>query len=333
MEDTTSEALSVDQAASLLNKLSVPVKAGAEDQRVPETKPEQQPDTAAEQAPAAADEETPDSEPATDEGAEASADEKTDDETPQPRLFTVKVDGKDVQVTEAELLKGYSFTAHNTQRSQKIAEQERAFQAEQAAVRAERQEMQAALAQLYAHQKASSQPEPSLATSATPEQFAVDWTMWKQGQDNLAKIAAEQARLKEKEDADARAGFAQHVRDERAKLLEALPELHDPVKDAEISKNVYEYALSQGYTHEQFEATTDHRMLLMAYKAMQYDKGRSTAAATKAKIENKIENALAPSQPGSRTAAKPQNRFADAKARAKQSGREEDAAAALALLG
>jgi len=60
------------------------------------------------------------------------------EEQDQPTVFTVKVDGKEVEVTLDELQKGYSRTQDYTRKTQQIAEIRKQVEAETEAVRAER---------------------------------------------------------------------------------------------------------------------------------------------------------------------------------------------------
>ena len=64
-------------------------------------------------------------------------DEDTEEQE-QPQVFSVKVDGKEVEVTLDELQKGYSRTQDYTRKTQQIAEARKQTEAELQAVRAER---------------------------------------------------------------------------------------------------------------------------------------------------------------------------------------------------
>jgi hypothetical protein len=56
--------------------------------------------------------------------------------TPDEAMFTVKVDGEEIQVTRDELLKGYSRQAHFTREQQKLRQRERELQEADALVAA-----------------------------------------------------------------------------------------------------------------------------------------------------------------------------------------------------
>ena len=56
------------------------------------------------------------------ETEESHEEEESEDESETETVYTVRVDGKDVEVTEDELLKGYSRQADYTKKTQELAE-------------------------------------------------------------------------------------------------------------------------------------------------------------------------------------------------------------------
>lgn len=300
--------------------------AQPEDRQASEPQPEPSSAQVDGQAGAAAPEQSA-SEQASEDPAAA---EESAPEPAQPELITVKVDGKEVQVTREELVKGYSFTAHNTQRSQKLAEERKAFEAEAAAVRQERQQYQASLAQIQDVLTTTSPKEPSLATSASPEAFAVEWTQWKQHQDHIARVQAEQERVKALEAADAEKGFRSYVESEQAKLADALPEWTDATKGPTLKKELSDYAKSRGFTEDELGQVYDHRLVVLLHDAMQGHKAKVKAPEIKQRVEKVLETA----KPGANTQPAKSDAAKDAMKKLRDSGKVEDAAAAFrAILG
>jgi hypothetical protein len=246
----TTDSSSLDSIASRIEaRLSAPV----EDSPPPTTQPE--PTPAAEesqQAPAAPEQsESEQAEPETAEAAEP--------ETPEPQTFTVKVDGKDVAVTLDDLLKGYSFTEHNTRKAQQIAEEKRLLEAERAkfqeqdvaTVRAQRSQYEESLAQLSKAIEDLTPKEPdwnTLRSQIPADQFAAEVLAWQQNTQRLKVIEEERARVKAEKDADADAGFQQHLRTEQERLEAALPVMKDPEKAPAYKKSLIEFAVSRGFT-------------------------------------------------------------------------------------
>ena len=58
-------------------------------------------------------------------------DQVEEEEEQQPQLYTIKVDGEDVEVTLDELQNGYSRQRDYTRKTQELAEQRKSFEAKQ----------------------------------------------------------------------------------------------------------------------------------------------------------------------------------------------------------
>jgi hypothetical protein len=91
------------------------------------------------------------------EGEESDGDEETEQQE-QPSKFTVKVDGKEVEVSLEELQKGYSRTEDYTRKTQALAQERKAAQAELESVRTERAQYSQLLTALQAQLQDAQQP-------------------------------------------------------------------------------------------------------------------------------------------------------------------------------
>ena len=85
-----------------------------------------------------------------DEDGKPEAKDPKETESPR-RLHKLKIDGKEIEVDDEELKRGYNLATYNTQRSQKLAEQEKALKAHEAALSAERARYAEMLPQLEQH--------------------------------------------------------------------------------------------------------------------------------------------------------------------------------------
>jgi hypothetical protein len=115
----------------------------------------------------------------------------------------------------------------------------------------------------------------------------------------------------------------QYLQEQAQQLVEKLPEWKDPETAKAEKTAVAEYLINQGFTHEDISAASDHRMVLMARKAMLYDKGKDKSEVTAKKL-TKIPKVLKPGSP------KPQeqvnrDRQTQVKAKLKATGSLEDA--------
>jgi hypothetical protein len=304
-----------------------------EDTQPPTTPPtppkaKNEPTPVAEPEAAAPEEATPEAQAAPDTPAAESPDE----DTPQPRTYTVKVDGQNVEVTEDELLKGYSREAHFTRKAQELAQERKRFEDEEVArVRAERHQYQTSLEAMHQAIAAISPKEPDWAErrlQVSPDQLANEVLEWQQHQKTRAAIEAEQTRVKALQDADAQQGFQQHLKREQDALVIALPEMSDPEKAPAIKRDLSTYAKSLGFSDDQLGQVTDHRLVLLLHKAMAYDRAQEKAP----KVQNKIDRVLATAAPGNRTPAPKASKLDAAKARLKQTGSVDDGARAIAEL-
>lgn len=259
--------------------------------------------------------------------------EKTETAPEQPQKFKTKVDGQDIEVTLEEALKGYSRTEDYTRKTQELAAKRREFEEKEvAAVRAERDQYTKLLTEFETALKAMTPAEPDwdrLKTELAPEAFAAEVLGWQQRQKSIEKIQAEQSRVREQQEADARKGFESYVAQEREKLEAKLPEMKDPEKAKALQKDLVEFATVElGFSPAEVQQVTDHRLVVLLNMGLQYAK----AAKNKPTIQNKIDRALETPAPGSRTKpAKPDDLVA-AKTRAQKTGRVEDAAAVIEKL-
>jgi hypothetical protein len=119
----------------------------------------------------------------------------------------------------------------------------------------------------------------------------------------------------------------QYLQEQAQLLVEKLPEWKNPETAKTEKTAVAEYLYNQGFAQEDIAAASDHRMIVLARKAMLYDKGHDKAEVTKLKV-TKIPKVLKPGTPKSSDQVASE-KAVQAKSRLKQSGSLEDALAAL----
>ncbi|SDC65837.1 hypothetical protein SAMN05428966_10257 [Massilia sp. PDC64] len=249
----------------------------------------------------------------------------------QPKKFTIDVDGKPVELTEAEMaehVKNGMRQADYSRKTAEVAEQRRAAEAQQAEARAQRDQY---AAKLDAFSQQTNYEVNALRAQLTDELLQSDPLSYmqiqrtadqRQAQLQQAQQALQQIneqRTQEKAEAD-----RHHAMDQREKLLAKVPEWKDEAKaKAEVSQ-LKEYLVQQGY--EPGEADfTDHRSVILARKAMQYDALMARAKATQTKV------AAAPPKVARTSAPVPANDGRPTSVRRfEQTGSRDDAAAAFA---
>jgi len=268
----------------------------------------------------------PEATPSESEPAESESTDGDPEAAAQPKTFTVKINGENVEVTEAELLKGYSREKDYTVKSQRLAELRKEFEEKElAAVRTERQQYSQYLGELKNAITALMPAEPDwekLRAESTPDVFQEQWVNWHAHSKRLSTIAEEQAKVQAAQEADAKVGFAKHVQEENRRLGEALPEMADPEKAPVLRRELGTYAKSLGFTDQDLESVTDHRVVLLLHKAMRHDQAAKKAPA----IQDKVASVLKASAPGSRSTPQKTDQLKADQARLKSSGSVDDAA-------
>jgi hypothetical protein len=332
--ETTPDGSLAHAASQIVGLLSK--EEGAPRSGKPEQTPPKEESTQAPAAPDTADESTAQADTETETESEQAApeaeSEDADAPAPQPRLIPVKIEGKTVMVTEEEAAKSFSREDVWTRKMQALADERRAFEERDVAtVRAERAYYAATLDELKSVVVASQPKEPDwakLRTEVSADEFSAQLLQWKDNQERVAKIDAEKARVVAAQEADAAAGFQKYVAAESERLADALPDFKEPTKAAALKKELGEFAKSRGFTDDDLNGVTDHRVVLLLHDAMQHHKAKAKAPV----VRNRIEQSIEASAPGSRTTTPKRTGLAEAQAKVAKTGRLEDAAAAIAHL-
>lgn len=279
-----------------------------------------------------------------DEGSAAAEPDEDEEPAPPPRKVKVKVkDGdKDVEeeVDEQELIKGYQRQKDYTRKTQSLAEERKKAAADHEAVKAERAAYAERLTQLQEAIKAATPPEPDWAKARaelTTEDFIALKADWDLHKERVAKINADAEKARAKVEEDQLAALSEHIEQEKAKLLKAIPSWEKPEVAKAEKKEMTDYALEEyGFTPENMAQVTDHRILLILRKAMLYDKRvKADAARLKAGREKLAAAATVTPPPGTPKApgAKKAKAVAESRNRLRESGGLNDAAAAIKNLG
>lgn len=337
MADGTSEE-TVLSAVPAFERFLFPEDAPASDENTPETR----------EQPTATDEvvDPPTDAEASTEQADAEGDSDdtghedtpaTESETELPPLDLTRkvkqvIDGKEVEISLEEALKGYSRTADYTRKTQEVAAQRKAFEAEQTAVRAERQKYAHLLVQLEQSVQSGLGQEPDwaqLQQQLKPEEFAAEYARWGIRQQELARITAERQKAMAAVERDRQAQLDAHLDAEEAKLFEAIPEWKDAkVADAEKAQLAAYATNAFGWTADDLQSVTDHRNIVLLRKAMLYDAAQAKRPDVRAKIE-KVKAAT----PGPASSPKaPVSAVTKARQRLAKTGDVRDFAAALEAL-
>jgi hypothetical protein len=261
--------------------------------------------------------------PSDEDASEDAGDQEEGDDEPAPETsYTVKVAGETRKVPLSELLAGYQRNADYTQKTQRLAEERKAHDAEAAATRSERERYSQVLQGLEARMRQMT-PEPNWdqLRATDPVGFAMQWADYQRRQGEVAAVQAEQRRIAELNDADRQKQVAALSTQEHAKLLEVLPRWKDPKVASAERRALVEYGLSQGFDADELAGVLDHRAVNMLWKAHQYDRIKARQGDIRRQVAESPTVAAPPSTPARR------NRVTQAKTRLAQTGSVRDAAA------
>jgi len=247
-------------------------------------------------------------------------------EEPKPR-YKVKASGEEVEVELDELIKGYQQGADYTKKSQALAEQRKALEAERNHLEYVKQERQAYAQKLRALDSFLTQQDQGVNLDVLKETdpigYAVAVAEQNQREKQLAVVRAEQQRLAQQQQAEQQASLQNHLRQESEKLVSLIPELSTPQGDA-VRKQIRDYAKSVGWTDQELSSVYDSRAVVSLYKAMKYEQLQKS----KPELTKKLQSA--PKMMRSGTSAPPTKSAQDKQVmqRLRETGKVTDAAKA-----
>jgi hypothetical protein len=265
--------------------------------------------------------------------AEDLVDDNQQEQIIEPRKYTVKIDGKDTEVTEDELLSGYSRQADYTRKSQVLAEQRKKMDEELAATQQERQQYQSQLEQFKI--QADSKLEEFKSVDWTklkeedPMEYALKRDQYRELQENKRLVAEEQQNLAQKQQAEMQTKWNEELARQQEVMAQRLPEWNDPEKGPKLKQNIKSFALKKGFTEQEVDSLIDARSVDVLHKAMMYETLlEAKISQKKAKVVPKVQKPGTPSTKSEVNSEK----VKQTRARLKRSGRVDDAALAIKSL-
>ena len=253
-------------------------------------------------------------------------DEVEYEEEPKPR-YKVKASGEEVEVELDELIKGYQQGADYTKKSQALAEQRKAIEAERQHLEYVKQERQAYAQKLQALDSFLSQQNQGVNLDVLKETdpigYAVAVAEQSQREKQLAVVRNEQQRLAQQQQSEQQASLQNHLRQESEKLTSLIPELATPQGDA-VRKQIRDYAKSIGWSDQELGQLYDSRAVVTLYNGMKY----AQLQKSKPEVNKKLQ--AAPKMMRSGTSAPPTKSSGDKQAmqRLRETGKVSDAAKA-----
>ena len=321
METTETQSLTVESAADLLVQPEESSEVSEEVLEAEDAQPEEDASVEAEDEYEDAEDDTEESVVDSDEEDEYESEENEPaEEGPQDTVFTVKVDGEEVEVTLDQLKQGYSGQKYVQKGMQQAAEARKQAEAVYTALAQERQSLQQLVAGIQ--QGGITPPvEPSR------EMFESDPIGYMEAKmeydDKAAQWNAVQQQLNSQSQAEAQAQ-QEHARREAQVLMEKIPELRDAKTAAQFKNDIVHAATEYyGFPEQVLGNITNHNELLVLRDAMLYRKMMANGDT----VKNKAKKARPVIKPGTKKVTTNQDVARKQRTQLKKSGSVEDALA------
>ena len=220
-----------------------------------------------------------------------------------PGTYTIKVDGKDVEVTLDELQAGYSRQADYTRKSQVLAEQRKKADEELAATQQERQRYLSQLEQF--NTQADSKLNELKSTDWTklkeedPTEYMLKRDQYRELQENKRTVEEEQKNLQYKSQQEQQAKWQEELGRQQEIMAQRLPEWNDPTKGAKLKQDIKSFAVKTGFSEQEVDSLIDARSVDVLHKAMLYDNLLAAKISNKkAKVVPKVTRPGSPATKG-----------------------------------
>jgi hypothetical protein len=220
-----------------------------------------------------------------------------------PGTYTIKVDGKDVEVTLDELQAGYSRQADYTRKSQVLAEQRKQADEELAATQQERQRYLSQLEQF--NTQADSKLNELKSTDWTklkeedPTEYMLKRDQYRELQENKRTVEEEQKNLQYKSQQEQQAKWQEELGRQQEIMAQRLPEWNDPTKGAKLKQDIKSFAVKTGFSEQEVDSLIDARSVDVLHKAMLYDNLLAAKISNKkAKVVPKVTRPGSPATKG-----------------------------------
>jgi hypothetical protein len=252
--------------------------------------------------------------------------EEESEEQPKQR-YKVKASGEEVEVELDELIKGYQQGTDYTKKSQALAEQRKAIEAERGHLEQVKQERQAYAQKLQALDSFLTQQnrgvDLDVLKETDPIGYAVAVAEQSQREKQLAVVRNEQQRIAQQQQAEQQSQLQAHLRTESEKLVSLIPELATPQGDA-VRKQIRDYAKSVGWSDQELSSVYDSRAVHTLYKAMKYEQLQKS----KPELNKKLQSAPKMMRSGSSAPVTRNSQDKQVMQRLRETGKVADAAKA-----
>lgn len=223
---------------------------------------------------ASSDDETPDDETGA-EDEEAAANDEEDDEPSDPmdQLVTIKLDGKEQQISLKEAVAGYQRQADYSRKTMALQEERKFIQQEASQVMAERQQYAQLLGALQQQLQDFVQAEPDWEQlyANDPLEYVRQKDLYRENNERMQAAQAEQQRVTALMQQQQVQQLQSIVKQGRQQLTELIPAWKDTKRWESDRVKLRDFAQSElGYSPEEVSQVFDPRAVVALYQAMRF---------------------------------------------------------------
>lgn len=251
--------------------------------------------------------------------------EEADDEADQeaPVLYTVKVDGREEQVSLEDLQRGYSGQKYVQKGMQEAAAQKKQAEEVYSALLAERQQLVDIYQQMQQGEFAVKPTPPSDdLIQSDPIGYVEEKARYDKALENYNQQQQKMGEVMQQSEEARQKATQAYLQQEMQNLAKVIPEFGDAEKASKLKGKLVEGGQSHyGYTQEEIGSIMDHRAIRVLNDAIKYRE----IVAGKSKAEKKAKGAKPVIKPGSKKNVNPRRKAMERqRAKFKKSGRIED---------
>ena len=264
--------------------------------------------------------------------------EATDDrdaEGEDKEVYTVKVDGEEIEVSLDELQQGYQRQSDYTKKTQGLSEERREIEDVRGQVSQElqylnqqRQQYQQALGQLgnqlFSNMSRFQNTDWEKMKADDPIEYVTKRDEFREEQERLQQVHSQNAQIAAQQQAEAKYIHQEMAKEEAKKLVQIIPEMGNAEERPNLVRSIRDYGFEQGFTKEEIEGLIDSRSVNVLMKAMKYDNMQKADVKSK-KVKNKPKMAKSGTKKNPKTDAN-RRRNAEMSNQLKSSGKVADAA-------
>ena len=227
--------------------------------------------------------------------------EIVEEEDDTPGLYTVKINGEEQEVTEEELLKGYSRQQDYTRKTQELSEYRRQldeagqyYQQEVAKTQEARQQYIRSLSDAAQLNLASLKEYQNIdwerLKAEDKEEYLTKRDEFREAQANIQQLQQAQAQENEYQAQEHQQQFNHWAQEEYTKLVKLIPAWGVPEQQKAIAADLRTFANSKGFNDEEVKQLFDHRSIIILMQAKAWEDSQRKAQNLKTKkVKKKVK--------------------------------------------